>query len=880
MYAVDIQFSGLYFYTNSQNLTCLDFVENSCQDILVKDMCSLLQSCKWCTHNTQCTPHNTACDAVENQVSWVKPEGGDWSDETGWSSGVVPSATDHVNINLYGNYIVTLSTSGTDVIEVASITVGRDCQRSPCHHRPTLRLSGSVTVSGSITIEALGIVELHEVAGTLTVDGITNNGIFNILGPWTITGANAVTNYNLMQFTGGRTVNPVLITFALPLIDEAGGHLIWASGRNDIAILQNFTIQEGARFYISSAERLTGSNIINHGTTIFRARGDYHLFVYSDFINTGSIISDNQFKIFGKFNLEGGQVSMHPGRKFEVEEMDTTDASDGFTIAVTEITFNEGTHSTKTSHVADCEKLVLQRGASLSLDNDQAEINSLYVYGGTLVLQNDAMIRNLHFQYGIIDCQGHTIVIKHLNLLQIAYWINPQKEFKNCNVDIEYNVYSTDASSVNFQLKEACNFTVKQEAIFALRGGQQLTIVDSGDSSFTVHGDLVLNYAIDVQPTFTSTGRILVSGTGVLRLRKSVNVESGSLIASDGTEVALETGGPHVIQSDVLELAGLINVKSNVRMKVKDTYKLQGHINVQANGELYLEGQTGHTVTLKKLTLDGSFVRADNMDIAVFTETTLTNGKLYVNDKATFNTLNFYGNSYNHYPEIVITGEDAAPTDGEINVLNIVVQSSYRWAKIVGDFSDITPTVNVVKNFLFHEQAIRNEHLELENINLKSQGFSYMNKFSHLRLTGENSSVTFTENSETLCRGGSIQMSTASAENRVVTLNGSLTIEDEATTIAVPVISSFTSKIQIFSGTLSFSKSSHVQGTIHASGNLLFTGDQRETLSHVISVSSLTTDLGKIRKLSCIDSLRFIFLKVYPHDATVTVTKLIISITR
>ena len=799
MYAVDIQFSGLYFHTNSQNLTCLDFVENSCQDILVKDMCSLLQSCKWCTHNTQCIPDNTACDAVENQVSWVKPEGGDWSDETGWSSGVVPSATDHVNINLYGNYIVTLSTSGTDVIEVASITVGRDCQRSPCHHRTTLRLSGSVNVSGSITIEALGIVELHEVAGTLTVDGITNNGIFNILGPWTITGTNAVTNYNLMQFTGGRTVNPILITFALPLIDEAGGHLIWASGRNDIEIQQNFTIQEGARFYISSAERLTGSNIINHGTTIFRARGDYHLFVYSDFINTGSIISDNQFKIFGKFNLQGGQISMHPGRKFEVEEMDTTDASDGFTIAVTEITFNEGTHSTKTSHVADCEKLVLQRGASLSLDNDQAEINSLYVYGGTLVLQNDAMIRSLHFQYGIIDCQGHTIVIKHLNLLQIAYWINPQKEFKNCNVDIEYNVYSTDASNVNFQLKEACNFTVKQGAIFTLRGGQQLTIVDSGDSSFTVHGDLVLNHAIDVQPTFTSTGRILVSGTGVLRLRKSVNVESGSLIASDGTEVALETGGPHVIQSDVLELAGLINVKSNVRMKVKDTSKLEGHISVQANGELYLEGQTGHTVTLKKLTLDGRFVRADNMDIAVFTDTTLTNGKLYVNDKATFDTLNFHGNSYNHYPEIVITGEDAVPTDGEINVLNIVVQSSYRWAKIVGDFSNITPTVNVVKNFLFHEQAIRNEHLELENINLKSQGFSYMNKFSHLRLTGGNSSVTFTENSETLCRGGSIQMSTTSAENRVITLNGSLTIEDEATRIAVPVISSFTSKIQIFS---------------------------------------------------------------------------------
>ena len=806
----------------------------------------------------------------------MKPEGGDWSDATGWSSGAVPSATDHVNINLYGDYIVTLSTSGTDVIEVASITMGRDCQRSPCNYRPTLRLSGTVTVNGGITIAALGIVELMEVARTLTVEGITNNGIFNILGPWTITGTNAVTNYNLMQFLGGRRINPVLITFALPLIDEAGGHLIWASRRNDIEIQQNFTIQEGSRFYITSAKRLTGSNIINHGTTIFRARGDYHLFVYSDFINTGSIISDNQFKLLGKFNLQGGQISMHPGRKFEVEEMDTTDAPDGFSIAVTEITFNEGTHSTKTSHVADCEKFVLQRGATLSLYNDQGEINSLYLHGGTLVLQNDAMIRNLHFQYGIVDCQGHNLVIKNLNLFQVATWITPQKEFVSCNVQIEYNVYLTDAVNVNFQLKETSNFTVKQDAIFALRYGQRLTLVDSGDSSFTVKGDLILSGVyLDVQPAFTSTGRILVSGTGVLRLRKSVNVESGFLIASDGTEVTLETPGPHVIQSDVVELAGLVNVKSNVRMKLKDTSKLQGHISVQANGELHLEGQTGHTVTLTKLTLDGSFVRADDVDIAVFTESTLTNGKLYVNDKAAFGTLNFYGNSYNHYPELVLTGENAAPTDAEINVINIVVQSSYRWAKIVGDFSDVTPAVKVMKNFVFHEEATKNEHLELENINLKSQGFSFMNKFSHLRLTGTNSSVTFTEDSETLCRGGSIQMATASAENRVVILNGSLTIEDEATTIAVPVTSSVTSQIKIVSGTLSFSKSSNVQGTIHASGNLIFTGDQRETISHVISVSSLATDLGKVRKLSCMHSLQFTFLKVHSHNATATLTKLI-----
>ena len=813
-------------------------------------MCSLLQSCKWCTYNTQCIPENTACNAVENQVSWVKSEGGDWSDETGWSSGVVPSATDHVYINLYGNYIVTLS--GTDVIEVASITVGRDCQRSPCHHRPTLRLIGSVTVGGSITIAVLGIVELHEVARTLTVDGITNNGIFNVLGPWTITGNNTVNNYNLMQFTGGSRVNPFLITFALPLIDEAGGHLVWASGRNDIEIQQNFTIQEGARFYITSAERLSGSIIINHGTTIFRARGDYHLFVYSDFINTGNIISDNQFRLYGKFNLEGGQISMHPGRKFEVEEMDTREASDGFAIAVTEIAFFERTHSIKTSHVSDCEKLVLQQRASLSLDNDQGEINSLYLHGGTLVLQNDAVIRNLYFQYGIIDCQGHTIVIGHLNLLQIATWFTPQKEFINCNVDIKNNVYSSFAANVNFQLKETSNFTVKRGAVFALRTGQQLTVVDSGDSGFTVHGDLVLNSVyFDVQSTFTSTGRIFVRGTGVLRLRKSVNVESGSLSSSGGTEVVFETPGPHVINADVVELAGLVNVKSNVRMKVKDTSELQGHINVLTGGELYLEGQTDHTVTVKKITLNGGIARADNVDFPAFTETTLTNGKLYVNDMATFDTLSFNGNSYSHYPELVLTAENAAPTDTEIDVTNIIIRLSYyRWAKIVGDFSGVTPTVNVMKNFVFDEAATRNEHLELENINLKSQGFSYMDRYSHLRLTGANSTVTFAEDSKTLCRGGSIQMSEASAENRVVNLDGSLTIQDEPTTIAVPFNSSVTSRIQIVSGTLSFSKSSNVQGSIHASGNLLFTGDQREAVSHAVSLSSLTTDLGKFRKMS------------------------------
>ena len=838
------------FAHNSSNPFSILTSENNCASVLqVDSVCNLLQSCAWCTHNTRCIPENTDC--TTDSVSWVKREGGAWSDPTGWSSGTVPEATDNVYINVYGGYVVTIST--TEEVEVASITIGAECLRSPCHRFSTLRVHGSLTVTDEITIEDLGILELHDVARTLTVGAVVNKGTFNIIGPWTVTGTNAVTNYNLMQFTGGGYVNPRLVTFNMSIFDEAGGHLVWDSRFDSVDFQHNVTIQVGARFYVTSAERITGSSIINHGTTIFRAGGDFHLFVYSDFINTGSIVSDNQFTMYGSFIPLGGQINMHPGRLFQVSAMDATDTtSDNFAISATEVSFLEGTHSIKTSHLANCERLLIQSNSFVNVDNDEGAIENLYMYGGTLMLQNDLTVGTLNLRNGIINCQGHTITINHLHLIQFATWLTPQKEFVGCKIHIEHNAFSSAHRDVNFHLKDSSNFTVKEGAVFALRTSQILTVIDSDESNFMVRGELVVNgELLDVQPAFTSTGRIFLGGTGRLRLRKSVNLESGSVNTVDGTDLSFEQPGPYVINEDVtMVVEGELNFKTNVRMNIQSDSNLEGLIDIQSDAELILESPSGQSVTVNRLSVTGGgIVRADTLDSVVFREVILTHGKLYVNDKATIETLRFVGNSHSHYPELILSSENTAFADSTIEITNMFIQSSYRWAKIIGDIPGTAPTINVQENFVFQEGTNRNEYLEMENINMVSQGFTYLHRLARIQLTGDNSTLHFPENSQTLCRGGFLQMSGTEPENRVVTLEGSFTVELHPVSTVVPFVSTATSRIQVDSGTLSFSKSSSIEGNIHADGTMYFTGDQREAFTHTVSASSFTTGPGKVYQI-------------------------------
>src|SRR5262249_30089142 len=105
--------------------------------------------------------------------TWIKADGGIWSDPTGWSGGVVPDSTHAAWIGVDGTYTVTvtsssfiygLGTSSTATLDITSALTVNGYGESV--------LAGDLKLDGGVLVAERGEIDLN--------GAVTNNGLLQV----------------------------------------------------------------------------------------------------------------------------------------------------------------------------------------------------------------------------------------------------------------------------------------------------------------------------------------------------------------------------------------------------------------------------------------------------------------------------------------------------------------------------------------------------------------------------------------------------------------------------------------------------------------------------------------------------------------------------
>jgi fibronectin-binding autotransporter adhesin len=187
---------------------------------------------------------NSAAFTIASSVStvtWTNAAGGNWSTGANWSSGVAPSTTNNVVIDLAGTYTVTLDVNAT----VASLTLGGTSgTQTLAMASRTLTINGasSITtngilslttsnVTGSGTLTSLGLVITHGTSALNAPIAIAASGTLLVRGQNSgstaaLTVANGFTNSGLIELTSADLGFSSSLTVTTGTLTNAAGATI------------------------------------------------------------------------------------------------------------------------------------------------------------------------------------------------------------------------------------------------------------------------------------------------------------------------------------------------------------------------------------------------------------------------------------------------------------------------------------------------------------------------------------------------------------------------------------------------------------------------------------------------------------------------------
>ena len=166
--------------------------------------------------------------ASATTVTWVNPEGGNWSQATNWSPTQVPGSADTAVINIDGNYTVTLDVAASVTNLVLGAPGNLNTQTFSMNGQ-TLSLAGQATVNRSGQFNANGgnLAGMYACAGAMNwSDGQLNPGssiTIAINGVLTINLSTTLQMYGVL--TNAGTVNWVGGNFVIQNDNGGGGYI-------------------------------------------------------------------------------------------------------------------------------------------------------------------------------------------------------------------------------------------------------------------------------------------------------------------------------------------------------------------------------------------------------------------------------------------------------------------------------------------------------------------------------------------------------------------------------------------------------------------------------------------------------------------------------
>ncbi|HEV3342661.1 MAG TPA: hypothetical protein VG125_19975, partial [Pirellulales bacterium] len=211
---------------------------------------------------------------------WINRAGGDWETASNWSTGAVPTATDHVFIGVPLSPTITIASGETGVVAylgLADDTLQVDGNVSATQFE---MLSGTLSGSGSATLTGTGTIS----GGFFSTAHLTNNG--------TLTLSSSLTLNTTLVNTGTITQTGV-VAFSSGGIDNQGVYHVAADGDvwATVAGTDKFLNEVGA-----SLDKSAGTGT----ASLFTAIGATNLILD----NQGSVLANS-----GTLDLSGASVA-------------------------------------------------------------------------------------------------------------------------------------------------------------------------------------------------------------------------------------------------------------------------------------------------------------------------------------------------------------------------------------------------------------------------------------------------------------------------------------------------------------------------------------------------------------------------------------------
>jgi len=230
-------------------------------------------------------------------VSWINPDGGNWSTATNWSSGTVPIAADDVLITLGGTYTVNLDVGAT----INSLTLGGTTGAQ------TLANSAqTLSLASASTVEARGVLAWG--GGTLAGGGLlTVNGRIQFgAGAWY--GAVSVAAGGLLEMTEAAEKG-------LAATLQNDGRITWSGTGNLVMAYGWLDNRPGGTFEIHNDQMITwgGGAPVFSNTGFFRKLGGSGATIVQNitFDNTGTVDIQTGAVLFAcPYTQTGGQLNL------------------------------------------------------------------------------------------------------------------------------------------------------------------------------------------------------------------------------------------------------------------------------------------------------------------------------------------------------------------------------------------------------------------------------------------------------------------------------------------------------------------------------------------------------------------------------------------
>lgn len=450
--------------------------------------------------------------------AWNNPAGGSWSNGDNWDPVGVPGAGDDVIISVDGTYTVTLADPGASI---NSLTIGgaSGTQILLIHGTSAAPLS----VTGSVTVGAAGIVQLSDASEITAGGGVHNSGQIATIGVGSIRSITAeLHNMNQMVVVG-----PGLQLLGPYAHENSGTITVGVSDIFTIGTGGNLTMPTAGTIELGAAAQLeiegtltaTNSSVAGDGHMHVAAGGTLvanDLTVGDDLTNDGTVELGSLEVTNGTFHNAAAVVSNGYGgsTKYLTAELDNSGTIDlyhaGFTIETsTADHVNSGTitlhvHSTHASYGL----VIRMLGGSFV----NAATGELYAKGGGIVVVGEVPVTN----YGTLRA-------------------DPGQYVRLRNVDFTREPGSELAGTGSFEFEHS-SATIQGPGSFLIPEGQTVSLLDAAVTLvpgviLEVEGTLwIVPTAYDKCTLANNGGDFFINATGTLNLYGPSTVDDGSSI--------------------------------------------------------------------------------------------------------------------------------------------------------------------------------------------------------------------------------------------------------------------------------------------------------------------------------------------------------------